>query len=176
MSFKICHSSSSSDTTLQSRLFNGNSEVSIGTMLTRLSKDNPHFNVVIKLLKNSLPTNVKGWKIVLQDEVYDGSAAVFDPKTNIIHVDRNASFKGKDGKADNTILHEIIHAAAVHAVNNNDVIREKLESILSHIRKQLEKKYKKSYEQLLKEDIDKWYGLKNIHELLSEAVSNSSFM
>lgn len=172
----------SSDPTLQERLFKGKTEVSIGTMLTRLKADNPIHKAIITLLQNNLSTATKGWKIVLTDldnhPIYGGSSAsaLYDHNTHRIYVNVFGSFRTKNGKADLTILHEIIHAAAVDASNKNENIKNELESMLSHIRRKLEDKYGMSYQKLIKTNFNTFYGLTDINELLSESISNAAFI
>lgn len=174
-----------SDPNLKQRLFGDNDEVAIGTMLTRLKKDNPNHSAVIDLLQKGLSTKTKSWKIVytdihsderIKDKIKGDDAGDFDPTTNTIFINKNAYFRSRDGKADLTILHEIIHAASYWAVHEDPMLNRKLQDILHNIRFQLHKKYGKNWKTLQEENPNKWYGLTNEYELLSEALSNGEFV
>ena len=174
-----------SDPNLKQRLFEDSDEVAIGTMLTRLKKDNPNHSAVIDLLQKGLSTKTKSWKIVytdihsderIKDKIKGDDAANFDPATNTIFINKNANFRSLDGKADLTILHEIIHAASYWAIHEDPMLNRKLQDILHNIRFQLHKKYGKNWKILQEENPNKWYGLTNEYELLSEALSNGEFV
>lgn len=177
-----------SDLGLKQRLFNDKDETSIGTMLTRLKKDNPQFAPLISTIQNGLSTKTKSWKIKLIDfeqsvdlsEQERASAAFYRHYDHTIYVDVNASFpiKGnKVGKADMTLLHEIIHAVTHEAITNNKQLRAQLMEMLHNARKAMVKKYGQSLESLLdpSKNQNKFYGLTDIDEFLSEAITNSFF-
>lgn len=177
-----------SDKGLKERLFNGKDSASIGSMLTRLKKDNPNFSSLITMLQKGLSVRTKGWQIKLVDfknsieinENESNSAAFYRHNDHTIYVNINAAFpiKGnKVGKADMTLLHEIIHAATHEAIVNNTELREQLTRMLNQTRKALSKKYGQSLEQLLNSSINqnKFYGLTDVEEFLSEAMTNSFF-
>lgn len=178
----------SSDTTLKERLFNGKDETSIGTMLTRLKKDNPQFTPLISAIQNGLSTKTKSWKIKLIDfeesidlsEQERASAAFYRYYDHTIYVDTKAAFpvKGSEfGKADMTLLHEILHAVTHEAITNNKQLRAELVEMLHNARKAIIKKYGQSLEQLLdsEKNQNKFYGLTDVDEFLSEAMTNSFF-
>lgn len=174
-----------SDPNLKQRLFGDNDEVAIGTMLTRLKKDNPNHSAAIDLLQKGLSTKTKSWKIIytdihsderIKDKIKGDDAGDFDPATNTIFINKNANFRSLDGKADLTILHEIIHAASYWAVHEDPMLNRKLQDILHNIRFQLHKKYGKNWKTLQEENPNKWYGLTDEYELLSEALSNGEFV
>ena len=178
-----------SDKGLKERLFNGKDSASIGSMLTRLKKDNPNFSSLITMLQKGLSVRTKGWQIKLVDfknsieinENESNSAAFYRHIDHTIYVNINAAFpvKGdKVGKADMTLLHEIIHAATHEAIINNAELREQLTHMLNQTRKALSKKYGQSLEQLLNSSINqnKFYGLTDVEEFLSEAMTNSFFV
>ena len=178
-----------SDLGLKERLFDGKNSASIGTMLTRLKKNNPNFSALISMLQKGLSTRTKGWQIKLIDfendsEINDAerdSAAFYRHVDHTIYVNINAAFpvKGNQfGKADMSLLHEIIHAAAHEAIVNNTELREQLTRMLNQTRKALSKKYGQPLEQLLDISINqnKFYGLTDVEEFLSEAMTNSFFI
>ena len=177
-----------SDLGLKQRLFNDKDETSIGTMLTRLKKDNPQFAPLISAIQNGLSTKTKSWKIKLIDfeesidlsEQERASAAFYRHYDHTIYVDAKASFpiKGnKVGKADMTLLHEIIHAVTHEAITNNKQLRAQLMEMLHNARRAMVKKYGQSLESLLdpSKNQNKFYGLTDIDEFLSEAITNSFF-
>lgn len=177
-----------SDETLKERLFDGKDEASIGTMLTRLKKDNPMFKPLISAIQNGLSTKTKSWKIKLIDfnetielsEKERASSAFYRYYDHTIYVDVNAAFPiqgDKLGKADMTLLHEIIHAVTHEAITNNKQLRAELVAMLHNARKAMIKKYGQSLEELLssEKNQNKFYGLTDIDEFLSEAITNSFF-
>ena len=177
-----------SDLGLKQRLFNDKDETSIGTMLTRLKKDNPQFAPLISAIQNGLSTKTKSWKIKLinfedsieLNEDERASAAFYRHYDHTIYVDINAAFpiKGdKVGKADMTLLHEIIHAVTHEAITNNKQLRAQLMEMLHNARRAMIKKYGQPLESLLdpSKNQNKFYGLTDIDEFLSEAITNSFF-
>lgn len=177
-----------SDLGLKERLFNDKDETSIGTMLTRLKKDNPQFTPLISAIQNGLSTKTKSWKIKLIDfeesidlsEQERASAAFYRYHDHTIYVDTKAAFpvKGSEfGKADMTLLHEILHAVTHEAITNNKQLRAELVEMLHNARKAMIKKYGQSLEQLLnsEKNQNKFYGLTDVDEFLSEAMTNSFF-
>lgn len=177
-----------SDLGLKERLFNDKDETSIGTMLTRLKKDNPQFAPLISAIQNGLSTKTKSWKIKLinfedsidLNEDERASAAFYRHYDHTIYVDTNASFpiKGnKVGKADMTLLHEIIHAVTHEAITNNKQLRAQLMEMLHNARRAMVKKHGQPLESLLdpSKNQNKFYGLTDIDEFLSEAITNSFF-
>ena len=175
--------STTTDPSLGNRLFNDKDYTSIGTMLTRLLKDNPQHSAVIKMIQNSLSTATKSWKIILTDFASDPNipagnrtdAGVFFPDKGIIYINKNSAFKGKSGKADLTILHEIIHAATYHAAHGNPATTKQLETLLENARKQLENIYGVTWRELQQADFDTFYGLTSIDEFLAELTTNAAF-
>ena len=172
-----------SDPDLNNRLFEGKGVASIGSLLTRLAKDNPNHAVVIRTLSKSLSTATKSWKVILTDFISDpnipgahkGDAGVYFQNSNIIYINSSSRFRNKGGKADLTILHEIIHAATYHAAHENEYTRKKLERLLDSAREQISKKYNTNWESLIRRNINIYYGLSNIDEFLAELTTNSAF-
>ena len=172
-----------SDPDLNNRLFEGKGVASIGSLLTRLAKDNPNHAAVIRMLSKQLSTATKSWKVILTDFISDpnipgahkGDAGVYFQNSNIIYINSASRFRNKGGKGDLTILHEIIHAATYHAAHENEQTRKKLESLLEGAREQISKKYNTSWESLIRRNINIYYGLSNIDEFLAELTTNSAF-
>lgn len=115
----------------------------------------------------------------------------------------NNRFRPTEVLFQQTVLHELIHSVTVSTMFNNmsfnknkegdyitsldQVVFKKycpkyvkdfvidISSIRDHVVNQLTKKYGKSIEGLLKENIDRFYGLENIQEFISEVMTNSNF-
>ena len=185
---KSPNGTTTSDVSLRDRLFDGKDSASIGTILTRLNKENPKFSTLISMIKQGLSTRTKGWQIKLinfEDSIEineneRNSSAFYRHVDHTIYVNANASFPvagSKVGKADMTLLHEIIHAVTHEAITNNKQLRAELVEMLNHARKALTKKYRQSLDELLNsgKNQNKFYGLTNVDEFLSEAMTNSFF-
>ena len=178
--------STTTDTSLKDRLFNGKDEASVSSMLTRLAKDNPQHRTIILTLQKGLSTRTKARKIVLTDfesdpriPIQDGKdAGLYIPSDGTIYINQRAAFPGKNGKADMTILHEIIHLSTYEAVHGNAELYSHLEKLLDHVRIELARKYdKKSYTQLQNNvsGYNTFYGLTSVDEMLAELTTNAAF-
>lgn len=83
-------------------------------------------------------------------------------KHGTILINKDVEFETFDSAFDpvsQAILHEYIHAATIHAIDNSVELRNKLDKLLEHIKKVSGK---------TEQD---WYGLKDRYELLSELVN-----
>ena len=176
-----------SDPSLKNRIFKGKSESTVGEILKVLDKLNPVQSYVIRKILNGIPADVKNKKIICTDFSTDPridldiiigrNPAYYDPKTDTIYIDEKGMFpsKGGVGKADATVLHEILHSALFSIIHSNNEVNHKLQDILDNATKQLEQKYGMSKEQLLNKD-QLFYGLTNIDEFVSELWTNSRFI
>lgn len=175
--------SGTSDPTLKDRLFNGKDQTSIGTMLTRLAQHNPQHRAVIKMLQNGLSTATKSWKIILTDFSADPripantstAAGLYFNENHCIFINQNAKFRGKQQKADLSILHEIIHAATQDAILKDSVLNKQMNDMLEHIRTNLANKYGMSWQKLQDEYPSVFYGLTDISEMLAELTTDAAF-
>lgn len=152
-----------SDPSLRERLFNGKDEASIGVMLTRLAKSSPALIPFINKVKANIPVNVKARKIVLIPyNENNPSHAWYDTDNGVIYISENAAYEhnGKLSKADNTIFHEILHAATVSVLNNSTELKGELKSIMDNVKQYIGSDY---------------YGMKDEYEFLAELWSNARF-
>lgn len=171
-----------SDSTLFERLFKQKFTVSARTILDRINRSNPelkHLTDVLNKLTSDVLKDVKlEYKPVHLPNHNKEVAASYNPNTNTIVIFGDSIFKGKDGLADSTILHELVHAATVHALQLNPSSRRSAQKLLDYARTAFEKKYGKSWKELSTslEYKDVFYGLTNIDEFFAEAFANSSFI
>lgn len=171
-----------SDSTLFERLFKQKFTVSARTILDRINRSNPelkHLTDVLNKLTSDVLKDVKlEYKPVHLPNHNKEVAASYNPNTNTIVIFGDSIFKGKDGLADSTILHELVHAATVHALQLNPSSRISAQKLLDYARTAFEKKYGKSWKELSTslEYKDVFYGLTNIDEFFAEAFANSSFI
>lgn len=171
-----------SDSTLFERLFKQKFTVSARTILDRINRSNPelkHLTDVLNKLTSDVLKDVKlEYKPVHLPNHSKEVAASYNPNTNTIVIFGDSIFKGKDGLADSTILHELVHAATVHALQLNPSSRKSAQKLLDYARTAFEKKYEKSWKELSTslEYKDVFYGLTNIDEFFAEAFANSSFI
>lgn len=171
-----------SDSTLFERLFKQKFTVSARTILDRINRSNPelkHLTDVLNKLTSDVLKDVKlEYKLVHLPNHNKEVAASYNPNTNTIVIFGDSIFKGKDGLADSTILHELVHAATVHALQLNPSSRRSAQKLLDYARTAFEKKYGKSWKELSNslEYKDVFYGLTNIDEFFAEAFANSSFI
>ena len=171
-----------SDSTLFERLFKQKFTVSARTILDRINRSNPelkHLTDTLNKLTSDVLKDVKlEYKSVHLPNHNKEVAASYNPNTNTIVIFGDSIFKGKDGLADSTILHELVHAATVHALQLNPSSRKSAQKLLDYARTAFEKKYGKSWKELSTslEYKDVFYGLTNIDEFFAEAFANSSFI
>ena len=103
----------SSDSQLEAK-FGNKDEVTVSEILDNLLSFNTPYEGFVKALKDNLG-ELGSLKIKLVNASHEmigrGAAGVYDPTNNIIYINRNSAYKGKGGKVDGTILHEIVHAA-----------------------------------------------------------------
>ena len=171
-----------SDSTLFERLFKQKFTVSARTILDRINSSNPelkHLTDTLNKLTSDVLKDVKlEYKSVHLPNHNKEVAASYNPNTNTIVIFGDSIFKGKDGLADSTILHELVHAATVHALQLNPSSRKSAQKLLDYARTAFEKKYGKSWKELSTslEYKDVFYGLTNIDEFFAEAFANSSFI
>jgi hypothetical protein len=93
-------------------------------------------------------------------------AGMYDPRTNSVVLRQGA------GRMTNhLLLHESLHAAAAHLIDNAD----KLSGIQKEGYNRLKELYAYSKAQLSGDGTPKIYGLQDIHEFVSEALTNPQF-
>ena len=170
----------SSDPSAFYRLFNGKDTISASEILDRISDTNPALipltKVLSKLKKDVLKDVRVVYKPIHSDTDDINAAAVYNADSNTIVIFGDSRFKGKDGLVDSTILHELVHAATIYALNFNPKSRESAQKLLDYARKQLESKYGKTWQELTSLDGETFYGLTNVEEFFAEAFANSNFI
>lgn len=166
------------DPTMRDRLFNGKSTATVSKVLDNIFATNSGLQDLVTTIKDSLNEEISNINIEVKTRTDSDrrATAYFDANTNTITVYDNARFKWADGLSDRTILHEIIHAFTTRELKINDAVRIEAETLLSEVRAQLEIKYGKDYETLIKERPIEFYGIKNVNEFLSEIFMNSYFV
>ena len=166
----------SSDPDLNKK-FGGKTEATVSEILNNLLQNDSPFNDFIKTLLDNIGEigNIKV-KLVPNSQS-KGYAGFYDTIENTIYINRNATFKGKDGKVDNSILHEIIHAIVANSLNTAKH-REELNSIFEEAREKILKKYNVNTFEELPENLrrGRLYGLSNLDEFAAEFFTNSEFI
>ena len=165
-----------SDKTLVSRLFDNKSKTTAREILARI-KNKKNLSSMVEILEK-LGDTFLDTPIYYQSvgSVETGAAAVFSHLYKGIVVYGDANFRGKDGSADITILHELIHTATIQKIKDNSDVAESAGRLLELTRRKLEEKYGVSWEELKRSNEDKYYGLTNVYEFFAELYSNSRFI
>lgn len=174
-----------SDQTLKDRLFKNQLKQPIREILKNINNSNPSLAPLLELISKAMVGNkyiestkvvLLPTRIVLENRPETKAAGYFDSDNNTIYIYADSKFKGKNGLADTSILHEIIHAFTYQTLINNPTVRAEAKQLLNSARKQLENVYQQSYSELASKYRDTFYGLKNEEEFLSELFSNSRFI
>ena len=178
ISIQAFDSRESSDPDLNKK-FGGKTEVSVSEMLGNLLESNSPFEDFIKALQENIGElgNIKIQLVPNSNSKVYGIAGLYSALDNIIYINRNAFYKGKDGKVDNTIIHEIVHAIVANSLNTAKH-REELNSIFEEAREKILKKYGVDTFEALPENLrrGRLYGLQNLDEFAAEFFTNSEFI
>lgn len=172
----VTEEATGSDKTLVSRLFDNKSKTTAREILARI-KNKSNLASMVEILEK-LGDTFLDTPIYYQSvgAAETGAAAVFSHLYKGIVVYGDANFRGKDGSADITILHELIHAATIQKIKDNSDVAESAGRLLELVRRKLEEKYGVSWEELKRSNEDKYYGLTNVYEFFAELYSNSRFI
>ena len=172
----VTEEATGSDKTLVSRLFDNKSKTTAREILARI-KNKKNLSSMVEILEK-LGDTFLDTPIYYQSvgAAETGAAAVFSHLYKGIVVYGDANFRGKDGSADITILHELIHAATIQKIKDNSDVAESAGRLLELTRRKLEEKYGVSWEELKRSNEDKYYGLTNVYEFFAELYSNSRFI
>ena len=159
--------------------FGGKTEVTVSEILNNLLLYNSPFEDFIKALQENIgELGSIQVKIVpnSNSKVY-GIAGLYSALDNTIYINRNSQFRGKDGKVDNSILHEIVHAIVTNSLNTLKH-REELGKIFEEAREKIFKKYEvNSFDQLPEYlRTGRLYGLQSLDEFAAEFFTNSEFI
>lgn len=165
-----------SDKDMVNRIFKGKSIVTAAEVLAEIKK-NPAVSRLAEQLELLLGDSLSNTKIAYlpYGAKETGAAAQYYHSDGNIVVFGDASFKGKDGLVDTTILHELVHAATINKLKSNSEAYESAQRILDSARRQLAEKYGMSWEELVNR-YPNFYGLTNVYEFFSEVYSNSAFI
>jgi hypothetical protein len=154
----------SSDPDLNKK-FGGKTEVSVSEMLNNLLANNTPFEGFIKALQENIGElgDIKIQLVPNSNSRVYGIAGLYSSLDNTIYINRNANYKGRDGKVDNTIIHEIIHAIVANSLNTPKH-REELGKIFNEAKEKILKKYGVETFEELPEYLKKGrlYGLQNL--------------
>ena len=168
----------SSDPDLDKK-FGNKTEVTVSEILSNLIESNTPFADFVKALQENIGElgNLKVQLVLNSHPVVRGLAGVYSSVDNTIYINRNASYKGKDGRVDNTVLHEIVHAIVANSLNTQKH-REELGKLFDEAKEKILNKYNvKSFDEL-PENLrqGRLYGLSNLDEFAAEFFTNSEFI
>lgn len=164
------------DKTLVGRLFNNKSKTTAREILARI-KENKNLYQMVSVLEK-LDDKFLDTEIYYQAEGANevDAAAIYSQAFGKIIVYGDARFRGKDGSADITILHELIHAATIQKIKDNSDVALSASNLLELTKRKLEEKYGISWERLQELEPSKYYGLSDVYEFFAELYSNSRFI
>ena len=168
----------SSDPDLDKK-FGNKTEVTVSEILNNLVESNTPFADFVKALQENIGElgNLKVQLVLNSHPVVRGLAGVYSSVDNTIYINRNASYKGKDGRVDNTVLHEIVHAIVANSLNTQKH-REELGKLFDEAKEKILNKYNVNSFDELPENLRKGrlYGLSNLDEFAAEFFTNSEFI
>ena len=161
------------------RKFGDKTDISVAKMLDNLLANNTPFEGFVKALQENIGElgNIKIQLVPNSNSKVYGIAGLYSSLDNTIYINRNANYKGKDGKVDNTIIHEIIHAIVANSLNTPKH-REELGKLFDEAKEKILKKYDVESFDELPEYLKKGrlYGLSNLDEFAAEFFTNSEFI
>ena len=109
--------------------------------------------------------NDTGITYEIVDTLPGGEAAHYDRANNVIRINKNARFRNESKSLTpevQTIVHEMLHAVTVHAIETNSRVREQFQHLLDVTRNKLG-------------DKANYYGLTDVYEFVAE-LSNAQFV
>lgn len=109
--------------------------------------------------------NDTGITYEIVDTLPGGEAAHYDRANKIIRINKNARFRNESKSLTpevQTIVHEMLHAVTVHAIETNSRVREQFQHLLDVTRNKLG-------------DKANYYGLTDVYEFVAE-LSNAQFV
>ena len=175
----------SSDKLLNEK-FGNKTETTAVEILNKLKEFNSPFTPLINTLLENLDELLPNLKLRLVDSDSleyisnkPNAAAVYDPDTNWIYIAKDASFKGKNGAVDATVLHEIFHAIVRNSLKTAEH-KEALQKIFDSAKESIFKKYGvnsvKELRAKSKYFNETFYGLESLDEFVSEFFTNGKFV
>lgn len=109
--------------------------------------------------------NDTGITYEIVDMLPGGEAAHYDRANKVIRINKNARFRNESKSLTpevQTIVHEMLHAVTVHAIETNSRVREQFQHLLDVTRNKLG-------------DKANYYGLTDVYEFVAE-LSNAQFV
>ena len=109
--------------------------------------------------------NDTGITYEIVDTLPSGEAAHYDKANKVIRINKNARFRNESKSLTpevQTIVHEMLHAVTVHAIETNSRVREQFQHLLDVTRNKLGGKAN-------------YYGLTDVYEFVAE-LSNAQFV
>lgn len=109
--------------------------------------------------------NDTGITYEIVDALPGGEAAHYDRANKVIRINKNARFRNESRSLTpevQTIVHEMLHAVTVHAIETNSRVREQFQHLLDVTRNKLG-------------DKANYYGLTDVYEFVAE-LSNAQFV
>lgn len=109
--------------------------------------------------------NYTGITYEIVDTLPGGEAAHYDRANKVIRINKNARFRNESKSLTpevQTIVHEMLHAVTVHAIETNSRVREQFQHLLDVTRNKLG-------------DKANYYGLTDVYEFVAE-LSNAQFV
>ena len=109
--------------------------------------------------------NDTGITYEIVDTLPGGEAAHYDRTNKVIRINKNARFRNESKSLTpevQTIVHEMLHAVTVHAIETNSRVREQFQHLLDVTRNKLG-------------DKANYYGLTDVYEFVAE-LSNAQFV
>ena len=109
--------------------------------------------------------NDTGITYEIVDTLPGGEAAHYDRANKVIRINKNARFRNESKSLTpevQTIVHEMLHAVTVHAIETNSRVREQFQHLLDVTRNKLG-------------DKANYYGLTDVYEFVAE-LSNAQFV
>lgn len=140
--------------TLQKYLKSHRNKVSSTALKLVMAAVNRYFN-----------DNDTGITYEIVDTLPGGEAAHYDRANKVIRINKNARFRNESKSLTpevQTIVHEMLHAVTVHAIETNSRVREQFQHLLDVTRNKLG-------------DKANYYGLTDVYEFVAE-LSNAQFV
>ena len=168
----------SSDPDLDKK-FGNKTETTVSEVLDNMLKLGTPLEGFVRALKDNLGElgNIKIKLVPNSNSKIYGIGGLYSTADNTIYINKNGSYRGKNGKVDNTIVHEIVHAIVANSLNTPKH-REELGKIFDEAREKILKKYGVESFDALPEYLRKGrlYGLQNLDEFAAEFFTNSEFI
>lgn len=126
---------------------------------------NTALKLVMAAVNRYFDNNNTGITYEIVDMLPGGEAAHYDRANKVIRINKNAKFRNESNSLTpelQTIVHEMLHAVTVHAIETNSRVREQFQHLLDVTRNKLG-------------DKANYYGLTDVYEFVAE-LSNAQFV